>query len=221
MSSPGVNLLPPEYAKRATERRRGVLTILGVIVVVAGLGGLYYLKTQSVEAARERRDAAVAEVSRLTAEVAALSEFASLASDLDAGNTLLAAAMAQEVSFARLLNDVALAFPSTSSLVTLAGGINAGAGVPSAAPPPTPGTFSSGDGIATITFSGYSVERFAPGVETVLIEFARIRNITSDYLETAAGADIGDVPVTNFNGRATLGSGAFTNRYADGLPEDR
>jgi hypothetical protein len=216
VSAPGVNLLPPEYAQQASERRRAVLTVFALLVLVGGFVALYFLKTQSVDAARERRDMAQAEVDRLTAEVAVLQEFSTLASQLDTGNDLLTFAMSSEISFARLLNDVALAFPSTSSLTTMTAGLDV-----ADTTVPVPGAVSSAAGIATLTFSGYSVERYAPGVETVLIEFARIRNIVSDYLETAAGAEIGDVPVTNFNGRADLGTGALTNRYANGLPEDR
>ena len=216
MSASGINLLPPEYAKQAGERRRAAFTVLGVVLFAGGLGALYYVKAQSVDAARQERDEAQAEVARLQAEVGQLQSFADLATQLDTGNTLLSAAMSQEISYARLLNDVALAFPSTSSLVTLSAGLS-----DTTTQAPLEGTVTTGDGIATITFAGYSVERYAPGVETVLVEFARISNIVSDYLETAAGAEIGDIPVTNFNGRALLGEAAYTNRYADGLPEDR
>ncbi|MGH3664710.1 MAG: hypothetical protein ACRDU8_01235, partial [Egibacteraceae bacterium] len=100
-----VNLLPPEISERRRQRNRAVLTGLVVLLWVLLLGGLYMMKLSDVEAARLQREAAQQEVTRLQAEVAALQEFADLDRKLTARNGLLQTAMANEISWARMLND--------------------------------------------------------------------------------------------------------------------
>ena len=51
---------------------------------------------------------------------------------------------------------------------------------------------------------GYSIERYAPGVEGVLLQFDQVNGLTTTYLNTAAGSEIGDVDVTTFDATGLL-----------------
>lgn len=211
--SVNINLLPEEERLRARERRRAGITTVVVLLFAVALGGIYFLKDGAVDNARERRDAAQQQVAELRAEVASLQQFADLAAQLQTGNDLLAFAMGGEVSVARLLNDLALSFPSSASLTNFTMEL---LGEQDAA---QAGEIDPGAAVAAMTYTGYSVERFAPGVEVVLLDLSRIPGLTSTFLQTAADTDIGDVGVTNFDGRARLDERVRTGRYADGLPE--
>lgn len=214
-----VNLLPPEIGQRQRERRAIVVTALVVLGYVAVLGLLYVLKLGAVDAAREERDVAQAEVGQLQGEVARLAPFAELDRRLTARNGLLASAMGSQISWARQLNDLSLAFPASASLLTL-DGVMAGTAEPAAAATAGGGGVDLGDGVAKLTFSGYSVERYAPGVERVLVKLGDVPSYFNSYLSQAAESERGDTEVTTFDGAVQLDEDAYTGRYADGLPPE-
>ena len=212
-----VNLLPREIEERARTRRSASWTIAGVAVFAALLGVVYLGKLGAVNGAREERDAAQGRVTELEAELATLQEFAELDREVKARNELLAAAMATEISWARTFNDLALTFPASSSLTGLEATALGGASAEPTAQQPenvSPGT------VATLTFNGYSVERYAPGVERVLIKFSDVGMFTNAYLSQAATELIEGTLVTAFNGSLEMTEDARTGRYADGLPPE-
>lgn len=137
-----VDLLPPEVGQRVRRRQITILTgsLLGLWIFV--LGGLLLLTLSSVNRARQERDAAQAEVTRLQGQVTELAPFGRLETQLAEQHTILATAMGNEVSTAAVLNDLALTFPASSSLRTLTLTLEqavAGETVPAApAPAPTP-----------------------------------------------------------------------------------
>ncbi len=116
-----VNLLPREIGQRQRERRWAGITAVALLVWVAVLTGVYLAKLAAVRDAELERDVAAAEVELLRAEAAALQDFAALDRRLQARNDLLAAAMAEEISWAQTLNDLSLTFPANSSLLTFTG----------------------------------------------------------------------------------------------------
>ena len=212
-----VNLLPKEIEQRARERRATSWTIGAVAAYAALLGLVYIAKLGDLNDARSDRDNAQAAVAEAQAELAALQEFAELDEQMTARNQLLSAAMATEISWARVLNDLSLTFPPSSSLLTFSGA-SAGAGATgaTAAAPANPNSES----VASVTFEGYSVERFAPGVERVLVKFDEVTTFFNAYLSEAAETPRGDTEVTGFSGTMQLNDDAYTGRYADGLPPE-
>ena len=212
-----VNLLPREFEERSRQRRMIGVGILVVLAWVALLAFLLLGKLAAVDNAKDERDAAQAVVNQLQAEVNALSAFQDLAAQLAAGNELLASAMANEVSWAQLLNDVALTIPTTASLTDLQANLLD-------LPPGEvggPDVFvetENGD-VGVLTVGGYSIESFAPGVEAVLLRFGQVDNFFQQYLSVATADAIGDVGVTTFSADVRLGESARSQRYVDGLPE--
>lgn len=204
-----VNLLPREIEERRTARRVTTFSILGVVVVIALLAGLYVLKLGEVRDAEEEREQVRAEIARLEAQVAELEQFRRLADELEARNALLAFSMSPEVSFARVLNDLSLSFPTSSSLRTLTATLQDPTASPGGAEP----------SIVFVEFGGYSVERYAPGVETVVVEFDRVTTFFNAFVATAQQEEIEDTQVTGFSGSVQLSEDARTGRYVDGLPE--
>lgn len=213
----GVNLLPQEIDTERRARRRATLSAIGVVVFIAVLGGLYVHKLDQVREAEQARDEAATEVANLEQERAQLQEYRELADLLDARNAVLADAMSDEVSFARGLNDLALAFPASASMesldLTLIESEGDGAAVED-------GAIAFGTPVAEVSYTGYSTERYAPGVETVLIEFDRVSSLFNVYMNNAAAEDRGAAEVINFNGTAGMDETARTGRYDDGLPAE-
>ncbi|HUG85234.1 MAG TPA: hypothetical protein VMM13_11755, partial [Euzebya sp.] len=206
-----INLLPSTIQERASARRANLLLALLVVLFIAGLVFVYFTKAASVDRAAEARDAAQAEVNQLQAQVQALAAFQSLADELAAGNTLLVTAMGDEIAVARILNDVSLSLPGTASLTSLT--------LSREDVVETAGEVDLGDSVANLLFAGYSIERYAPGVEGVLLQLDQVNGLVLTYLNTAAVAEIAEVGVTSFDANGLLTEEIYTDRYAEGLPE--
>jgi hypothetical protein len=176
-----------------------------------------------VEDAQLERDAADRRVAVLRSDLDELSEFQTLVDDIDARESLLTAAMDDELSWARVFGDLALSFSRDSSLTEIQA-VTAEDAAPEgdiaaadADPEPEPDADTS---VAQVTFTGYSVEEFAPGVAEVLADFAEAEGFFDSYLTTAIEEERGDSEVTGFEGRVELNDKAYTRRYEDGLPEE-
>lgn len=211
-----VNLLPREIEERARARRTTSWVIGGVLAYTALLVLLYIAQLGDIADAEAERDDAQTEVARLEAELADLQQYAELDRQVQARENLLTATMATEISWARVLNDLALTFPPSSSMVTFVGTTEgaAEAGVAGATPNP------NSDSVASATFTGYSVEQLAPGVERVLVKFDEVQTFFNAYLTEANEERRGNTDVTQFNGTFQLNEDAYTRRYAEGLPPE-
>jgi hypothetical protein len=225
MTSVKVNLLPPEIAERGRERRRVALTAAGLAAFVAALGVVYVNQLGDVDEARTERDAQQARVAALQAEEDSLAEYRTLADRFESRNGVLATAMADEVAVARILNDFALSFPASASLRSLSLAIDlapadaaAADGQTPVAPAPAPGDRSE-ETIGTLSFEGYSVQRYEPGVAAIVTDFADVPTFRQPYVSAAQEETIADTEVTGFAGSAEITGTAYTDRYADGLPE--
>lgn len=242
-----VNLLPPEVSRRSAQRRATMITAALLLLYLVLLGLLYAVKLVQVNEARAARDATQAEVAAVQSQLAALQPFRELDAQIQERNRLLAGAMASEVSVARLLNELSLTFPATSSLRALSvtlqppppadaspapapapGATPAPAPAPGATPAPepvpspAPGAAEAGveadEPIGTVTFEGYSVEQYSPGVEAVVVDVARVPGFRDPFVAAAQVEQIGDEDVTAFSGNADVTATAYTRRYEGGLP---
>lgn len=208
-----VNLLPRELVERARARRITQYTIGGVLLFVGILGLAYFLRLGEVARAEETREEAAFEVARLESELTQLEEYRTLADLLENRSSLLTAAMENDIAFSTVLNNLSLVFPANASLTDLTL-TAAGAVVPEQ------GQIDFGEAVATGEFTGYSVERFAPGVETVILDLDRTPDFFNAFVTTATKEKREGTEVTNFAGTVSLDSGAYTGRYADGLPPE-
>ncbi len=233
-----VNLLPREYEEQVRRRRTIGYTVAGVLLWCGVLAVVQALKAADVDRAREERDLALAQTAQLQSELVALDSYRVLAERLETRSALLADAMAPEVSWATLLNDLSLTFPTTSSLRSLTGTLDqplpdaapvppAPAPTPAPTPPPAPAPVPAPapgplteEAIGTIVFEGYSIEGYAPGVETAIVRFDDVESFSDSFLTQAGTEEIGVTPVTQFQGQVDVNGSARTNRYAEGLPPE-
>jgi hypothetical protein len=214
-----VNLLPPAYVQEHRRRRIGIIAMAILVAYVAGLGLVYSVKRGAVADARAERDAVEQQVAVLRTEADALQEYQTLLDTIDTRSALLTSAMEDQLSWARIFGDLALAFDRQSSLIEITAASTAvdAEAVTDAAPT---GTANGNDAVAQVAFTGYSVDRFAPGVSEVLSNFESTKGFHDTYLSIATDEDRGGSEVTNFEGRVELDDGAVTHRYDDGLPEE-
>lgn len=222
MRTARVNLLPPSVLVERRQRRVALYSLGVLAAFLLGLGAVYALQVGKVNDARAERDRVEREVATLRTEVAALSKFQKLLDTVQNRETLLTAVMEDELSWARILGDLALQFDRQSSLIGITAASTGPDGASSdvAASDADASVFDLGAPVAQVEFTGYSVERFAPGVEEVLRKFDDTVGFDDAYLTTAGEEERGDVKVTNFVGEVQVDDRAYTHRYDDGLPEE-
>lgn len=241
-----VNLLPAEIGRQRRSHQMAVIS-LGVLgIYLIALTAVYIAKTNAVSQALAERDAAEQQVAVLQAEVSELAEYQTLVDDIAAREALLTTAMSDELSWARIFGDLALSFSRDASLTEIQavtaveedavdGEITETEAEPASDTDTEPdadaeiepgselepdAAVDDDTSVAQITFTGYSVEEFAPGVAGVLSNFAEAEGFFDSYLTTAVEEERGDALVTGFEGRVELNEQAYTRRYDDGLPEE-
>jgi hypothetical protein len=227
-----VNLLPADVVIGRRQRRVVSITVGVLVAYLGALALIYALKVGEVDEARAARDQIERDVAVLRTEVDSLGKYQRLIDTVENRETLLASAMDGQLSWARILGDLALSFDREASLIGVVAASTgpdgqsaaaAGAGTsstPAATPDTEAGEFDVGAPVAQVEFTGYSIEELAPGVEEVLSRFDDADGFFDSYLTTAAEEERGDSEVTNFVGRVRLDDDAYTHRYDDGLPEE-
>ncbi len=106
-----LSLLPPEVGERLQARQQGVLVAAGVAVVMAGLLLLWVQRRGDVDDVRGQVDDTRAEITQRQSEIAALSHLRDIENDFDARAALVTAALSRDVSWAKLIQELATVLP--------------------------------------------------------------------------------------------------------------
>ena len=211
MSDVRVNLLPREVEERNRERRQRGLAIVVAVGLLLVLVVLYLVQAGRVSDARDQLALEQQRVSELQAELAELAEYRELETRRQTAFDLLAAVLATETSYAGVLQNLAAVFPTDAELtdLTLATlDVEGGLVTPELGDVRIP--------YGTLTASGRTLARFAPGIERLLLDLDKIAAFTEVYL-TASTVDQDDAVA--FTIEVDLGEELRTRRYAEGLPE--
>lgn len=197
-----VNLLPGEVQERGQANRQRVIGAAVVGVVVLLLSVLTFLQRGTINDAEARLAAVQARNAELQADVAALQPFADLEQRAVQAAFTVESALGGEVSFASVLQDLSLVFPPSAELsalqVTLVDGLRS----------PAPG----GERLVVgqITAQGEVIEGLSPGVERLLIDFAKAASFDNTYITSSTVDEDG---VATFSLETELGPEVLTNRY--------
>jgi cell division protein FtsB len=215
-----VNLLPPEIERERRRQRVAAVSVGLLVTYLCVLAIVYVLELGDVAEAQRERDRVAAEITTLEAEIETLDEYRTLTATIAAREALLTAAMEDETSWARVFGELALSFSDDASLNEVQAATaeaQEGAAATAAA---TDGAEPGGAPVGQISFSGYSVERVAPGVEEVLVEMGEGAGFVDSYVVTTTDEKRGEEQVTAFEGRVDLNRQVHTHRYDDGLPQE-
>jgi type IV pilus assembly protein PilM len=116
-----ISLLPLEIAERRRDRRQVMLAGAGVAVFAAALLGLYGMRSASVSAAEQRADDAEAHTAELQTQIAGLRDVEAMQADLATRRSTVAAAISGDVSWSRLIQEVAAVMPNDVWLTSFSG----------------------------------------------------------------------------------------------------
>ncbi len=193
-----VNLLPPEIRERQRLRRRvGLVTAAGIILLAA-IGGLYFLQQLRVNDLRRDLQAQEAENNRLRAEITQLQEFVQLQQELQATQQLIQTLLANEVRWSGVLRDVSLVIPGDTWLTTLNGQITvAQEGVAQPVPPAGPSGL-----IGQISFNGFGLSHRA--VALWLSRLEDVQGFANPWISVSQKTQIGEQDVVQFTSTTDL-----------------
>lgn len=196
-----VNLLPGQVAESNAATRQRLLAVLLVVVVLAALGGLTFWQRLTLQDAEDELADAQSELAAATAEVNELALHRDLQARQELANELIIFALADQVSLAGILQDIAMVMPDGSDVGSLA--INFA---------------DSGDSrlVGMLTASGESVDAVAPGIERLVLQFERAAGFRDVFVTTTSTDEDG---ITSYTLELGVGPEHRTERYADGLPE--
>lgn len=199
-----INLLPPEVAEQRGRRRRIGMALFGAIAYLAllGVGVLYW--DSKVSAAREDVDAQLEVNQTLEREVVSLGDAGELRSLYQDKSDLVRNALATDVDWGILLNDLARLLPPRVWVETFSGTIVAET---------TPGV------LGQVAFSGIGFD--FPDVSAWLraLDSDQFNGVTGTWVSTVSESTIGDAEVVTFSSTAVLTNAAATNRAETLIPE--
>jgi Tfp pilus assembly protein PilN len=149
-----INLLPPEVGERQKLRRRTLATIGVGIVLLALVGGFYFLQVIRLSGVEEDIQAQEAVNADLQRQISELQDVAALEQEISATRQLLSTLLQDRVLWSGVLRDISLVIPSELWLDGLTGQVGAGAavGADAEAPVALPGT--EGGLVGQISFTG-------------------------------------------------------------------
>jgi Tfp pilus assembly protein PilN len=198
-----VNLLPPEIRERQLLRRRvGLVTAVG-IVLLAGIGALYFLQQLRVNDLRQDLQVQEAENNRLRAEIAELQEFVQLQQELLATQQLIQTLLANEVRWSGVLRDISLVIPGQTWLTTLNGQLTAGQeGAPQPVAPEGPSGL-----IGQISFNGFGLSHRA--VALWLTRLEDVEGFANPWISASQKSQIGQQDVVQFTSTTDLSQEIF------------
>ncbi len=221
---PRVNLIPDEIAQEARVRRSKMVLGGTVAASVLAVGGLYFVAVGSVGSAQEQLDTATAHSAALAAEAAKYADVPKVKSDLAAAQTQQASAMAGEVRWSFVLNNLSLTMPQGTSLTGLKGTITGNGAAPAAAGTPT--TTSNAvtsilgkPGVGSLQFEGEALND--AHVASFLESLARSAGLTDPFATQASSDDSASTTATptpasqtvRFTATTTIGPKALSHRY--------
>jgi hypothetical protein len=206
-----VNLLPREtYAQQAAVRQRNMI-LLGALALLLVLGLLYWWQVNRVQDARAERDQAQEQLQALERREAQLAEFGDLQQRVTEADETIAAAYADELSYAGILQDVAAVMPTDSALDEFEIVAVEDAG---------PDGDAAREIEARIRASGESLLGHAPGLERLLLQFDKIASFFDVYFTESVVEPEEDEDVAMFTFEVDVGDEARTGRYESGVPEE-
>ena len=208
-----VNLLPSEALERQRASRQRALAGLAALLLLVLLAGVYWWQNSRIQDARSELATEEERVSELQAEVDGLREFDELRARLTDAEETLAAVLANEVTLAGILQDLAAVTPPDAQIDDLTASIGATDEERLGAEGPSVGAF---------TINGQTVTSHAPGVERLLLSLGKVASFQELFVESSILEELEgvDEPVVSYTVDGRIGSEVLTGRYLDGLPED-
>lgn len=195
-----INLLPPERAQKRRARQITTTMVAAGVALVVLLGLVYGAEVVRLQGQKHSLTTQQATNASLQGQVAQLSQFQQLETQLQQRSVLLTNLTQDEVRWSVVLADISLVIPSDTWLTNITATENA---TGTQAAPGTTGTPVLGSiQLTGTTFSHLDVAEW-------LTRLAGVDAFTNAYLSLSTKSTIGAQPVVNFNSSVQLSDQAL------------
>jgi Tfp pilus assembly protein PilN len=207
-----INLLPPEVGERQRLRRRTLLTVAIGVVLLALVGGFYFLQVVRVSGVEEDIQAQESVNQGLRIQIAELQDIAVLEQEIAETRDLLAQLLQDRVLWSGVMRDISLVIPGQVWLNGLSATVGATAEDAEAAP-----TTGEGGGlVGQISFSGFAFDHRE--VALWLSRLEDVRGFINPWLSSSTSSEIGTTGVVQFASSVDLSEQALARRAGRGSP---
>ena len=202
-----INLIPQE-GKRASEARNrmAVYVVIG-LVYLALLAAVTVWRQGAVDSAEDELNDQLARNQQLQLEVNSLAGAEDVRREYDANVALLGAALINDVSWGRLINDLGRLIPDRVWVSNYSGSVN----------PLVPGAGAVGVGELTVTGTAFGPDDVAAWLRVV--DSDRYPGLLGTWASTITAAEIGEAEVVTFGSTTSLTADALSGRLFERLPE--
>ncbi len=197
-----INLLPPEAFQKAAARRRFVQVALVAVAYVALLAVLTFWWQGRVDRAEEEVAMQEARNAELQAEQGSLVSARELVDEFDGDVALIQAALTDDVSWGRLLNDLGRVIPERVWLNSFSGAVD-----------------PSGEGIGGISVSGTAFDYADVSSWLRQLDSDNFPGVSGTWVTSASTGLIGEAEVVNFVSSTSLTDDSLSTRAVDRIPE--
>ncbi len=215
-----INLLPPEVLERQRTRRRTAAAVAIGLIVLAAIGGFYFLQVAQLNRVEEDISAQEATNAQLQGQIAELQDIATLEQEIAATRDLLNTLLADRVLWSDVLRSISLVIPSEVWLEGLNGQVGEASTTTTTPAPTTTGTFAPGAGVVgQISFNGKAFSH--RDVALWLSRLEDVRGFVNPWLSTSTktgGEDANLADIVTFNTSVDLSEQALARRRGGPLP---
>jgi Tfp pilus assembly protein PilN len=207
---PRVNLLPPEIAEKRRARmvQAGMGAAFAAAIVV--VGAVYMLAHQSAASAQKDLEAAQAKHVTLEAQLSKYAGDTAMRTELGAQQSMLTAAMGNEIQWSHFMNDLSLRIPDNLWVKHVVFTESAVPGATASTSAPASSVLPDA-GIGKITFEGVGFTH--DDVATWLDSLAREKGYANPYFSNSTTVFIGDTAVVTHTSSVSLTPDALSGRY--------
>lgn len=200
-----VNLLPPEAAQRATARRKtaGFVALGVVYLALLALAALWW--QGKATDAEDDLDSQLVLNSRIEAEINSLDGVRTLRSTYEDGVDRLGSALAQDIAWGRLLNDLARIIPDRLWITSMTGNLQANEENP----------FLLGQ----VSVTGVAFDFADASSWLRVLDAEEWPALGGGWVSSTSRSLIGESPVVNFTSVASLLDAARSSRVEERTPE--
>ncbi len=204
-----INLLPPEIAVRRRVQRQTFGLGTGFLVLLLILGAIWVFRQGQLHDQEDRKAVAEAEARSLQNKVDALAEFSELDKTVKDKKATLAASMAGDVAWSRLMVELSMIIPGDSWLLSM-NGTSAPPTAPAAGAAPAPAGAQAAS-LGTLNFTAVTFD--FPGVAKWITRLQELPSLQTIWVPSASTALIGERDVVNYSSTAELSSDSASGRY--------
>lgn len=203
-----INLLPPEQARAAKQRRGSAFIVLLFIIFLVGIGGLWFMRSQALASAVDDVDNQRAANTRIENDIAAMSDAAAALNLYESRSAQIRESLELDLDWGRFMNDLGRVVPPRTWIDNLSASV--------APPDPEPGAAPT---YGSVTFSGTAFDYPDASTWFRTLDSTEWSAVGGAWVASITQGEIAGFPTVAFSSSASLTQQSLSNRVTTRIVE--